>query len=143
MPAIRAGTIDAQENPLTNIWNFEIYKYHRWITLTGHFFGATVCLCNADFYNKLNSEERAALDTSASAATEFQRELAAADDKSVAAKLKTADVELIHLTSSEVDNFKQVVQPTVESVLARFPASVTDSLARHGHVASQANSTAS
>jgi len=128
MPAIRAGTIDAQENPLTNIWNFEIYKYHPWITLTGHFFGATFCLCNADFYRGLSTQEKLALDSSAVAATAFQRELATADDKTVAAKLRAADVELIHLTPAELGNFRQAVQPAVDSLLARYPSTITESL---------------
>jgi TRAP-type C4-dicarboxylate transport system substrate-binding protein len=143
MPAIRASTIDAQENPLTNIWNFEIYKYHRWITLTGHFFGATFCLCNADFYSRLSSAERTALDNSAAAATAYQRELAVADEKNVAAKLNSVDVELIHLTSAELEKFKQVVQPTIDSVLARFPSKVTDLLPGHDHFPGQANNSAS
>jgi TRAP-type transport system periplasmic protein len=42
LAAVRAGTIDAQDNSLTNIYNFEIYRHHRHVTLTGHFFANEV-----------------------------------------------------------------------------------------------------
>jgi TRAP-type transport system periplasmic protein len=35
---VRSGAIEAQENPLTNTCNFGIHWYHRYITLSGHFF---------------------------------------------------------------------------------------------------------
>ena len=34
----------AQDNPLTNIYNFDVHKHHRYITLSGHFYGLTVLL---------------------------------------------------------------------------------------------------
>jgi TRAP-type C4-dicarboxylate transport system substrate-binding protein len=37
LAAVQAGTIDAQENLLTNLYNFGIHTQHRYITLTGHF----------------------------------------------------------------------------------------------------------
>ena len=30
----------AQDNPLTNIYNFGVHRHHRYITLSGHFWGA-------------------------------------------------------------------------------------------------------
>ena len=38
LEAIRAGTVDAQDNSLTNMWNFRICDRHPHVTLTGHFF---------------------------------------------------------------------------------------------------------
>ena len=37
--AAKSGRIDAQENPLTNTYNFGTHRYHRHITLSGHFYG--------------------------------------------------------------------------------------------------------
>ena len=35
---IKAGTIDAQENPLTNTVTYGVHKFHRFHTLTNHFY---------------------------------------------------------------------------------------------------------
>ena len=37
--AIEKNDIDAQENPLTNYWNFGVYKKQEFVTLTSHVFG--------------------------------------------------------------------------------------------------------
>ena len=36
--AIKAGTIDAQENPLTNTVTYGVHKFHRFHTLSNHFY---------------------------------------------------------------------------------------------------------
>ena len=35
---IKAGTIDAQENPLTNTVTYGVHKFHRFHTVTNHFY---------------------------------------------------------------------------------------------------------
>ena len=34
--AVADGTVDAQENPLTNILNFELHRHHPFVSLTAH-----------------------------------------------------------------------------------------------------------
>ncbi len=51
LASVKSGSIDAQENPLTNIYNFGIHEHHRYITLSGHFFGAAVLLCHRASYD--------------------------------------------------------------------------------------------
>jgi TRAP-type C4-dicarboxylate transport system substrate-binding protein len=46
------GDIDAQENPLRSIYNFNMHKHHRHITLTGHIFGVSLFLCNRNTYDR-------------------------------------------------------------------------------------------
>ena len=41
---LRTGQVDAQENPLTNIYNFGLHKTHRHITLTRHLLGVALVL---------------------------------------------------------------------------------------------------
>ena len=36
--AIKAGTIDAQENPLANTVTYGVHKFHRFHSLTNHFY---------------------------------------------------------------------------------------------------------
>jgi C4-dicarboxylate-binding protein DctP len=128
MPAIEAGTVDAQENPLTNIWNFRIYEHHRWITLTGHLFGPSLLLCNAAFYDGLTDDEQASLDKAAADATALQRQCAAAEDELIASRLTETDSELISLTPSELGLFKAAVQPVLDDVLTRHPQELTSML---------------
>ncbi len=125
MPAVKSGTVDAQENPLTNIWNFKIHEYHRWITLTGHFLGSSLLLCNAEFFDRLAEYERAELSRAALTATAKQREYAAAEDALIMTRLGETDNEMITLTEPELAAFRQSVQSIVDEVLAGFPPNLT------------------
>ena len=44
---IGGDRFQAQDNPLTNIYNFGVHHHHRYITLSSHFWGASAFVCNA------------------------------------------------------------------------------------------------
>ena len=52
--AIENNDIDAQENPLTNYWNFGVYKKQKFITLTSHILSFCLFVINNDYFNKLS-----------------------------------------------------------------------------------------
>jgi TRAP-type C4-dicarboxylate transport system substrate-binding protein len=104
----------AQDNPLTNTYNFGVHKHHRYHTLTGHFFGASVFICNAARYADWPADVRAAVDEAAPEATRYQRQLAAAEDEAMLKKLKTEDVELITPSAAEHAAFVDALAPMLE-----------------------------
>ena len=61
-----------------NIYNFGVHTYHRYITLSGHLFGATGMICNEEHYRNWPPDVQAAVDEAAREATALQRRLAAA-----------------------------------------------------------------
>lgn len=113
---IATGKFQAQDNPLTNIYNFGVHKYHRYITLSGHFFGASALACNEAQYQSWPPDVRAAVEAAALAATALQRRLAAAEDTDVLEKLDPRDNEIIRLTAAERGAFVDAVRP----VTARY-----------------------
>ena len=110
---IASGRFQAQDNPLTNIYLFGIHNHHRYITLSGHFFGASALACNAAHYLSWPPEVRSAVDDAAREATALQRRLAAAEDTEVLAKLDPRDNEVIHLTAAEHAAFVDAVRPVL------------------------------
>jgi TRAP-type C4-dicarboxylate transport system substrate-binding protein len=120
VPAVRSGEVDAQDNPLTNIRNFGFLDYHRWITLTGHFFGSAALLCHAPSYESWPDDVRAAVDEAAAIATSAQRGFASAEDEAVLAEIDPERNEIIHLTEDERAAFVDAVKPLVDEQRARF-----------------------
>jgi tripartite ATP-independent transporter DctP family solute receptor len=118
--AVQSGAIEAQENPLTNTYNFGIHRLHRYIILSGHFFGAAVLLCHQAQYASWPPEVRQAVLEAASEATAVQRQLAAAEDEGVLARLRPAKNEIIHLTEAERALFVAAVEPVIEEQRQRF-----------------------
>jgi TRAP-type C4-dicarboxylate transport system substrate-binding protein len=103
----------AHDNPLTNIYNFGVHNYHRYITLTSHFWGASAFVCNAAHYRGWPAEVRAAVDAAAREATANQRELAAAEDAQMMPKFDPAQNEIIALTDAERAAFMKAVEPVL------------------------------
>ena len=122
LAAAAAGTIDAQENPLTNTFNFGLHRHHRYITLSGHFFGAAVLLCNEAQFGQWPVEVQGAVGEAAAAATAAQRSFAANDDETMLAALREAGNEVVTLSSRERAGFAAAVAPLVATQRQRFGA---------------------
>jgi len=104
----------AQDNPLTNIYNFGVHKHHRYITLTAHFWGASAFVCNTAQYLGWPQDLQAAVQAAAREATTYQRKLAAAEDAEIMKKLDPAINEVIELTEDERGAFRKAVQPVLD-----------------------------
>jgi TRAP-type transport system periplasmic protein len=117
---VAGDRFQAQDNPLTNTYNFGVHKYHRYITLTGHLFGGCAMICNAEHYRSWPAEVRAAVDEAAPQATAFQWQLAAAEDAEVLAKLDPRENEVIEPTAAEHAAFVAAVQPVLEKYRKTF-----------------------
>ena len=113
---IGTDRFQAQDNPLTNIFNFGVHRHHRYITLSGHFFGMSALICNAAHYNRWPLEVQAAVEAAAVEATALQRRLAAAEDDEIMAKLDPRHNDIVRLTDAERAGFVRAVEP----VLAKY-----------------------
>jgi TRAP-type C4-dicarboxylate transport system substrate-binding protein len=114
----------AQDNPLTNIYNFGVHNHHRYITLSSHFWGASCFVCNADHYRGWPKDVQSAVDDAAKQATACQRALAAAEDAEMMKKFDPAKNELIRLTDAEREAFVLAVEPVVDRHRREFGAAL-------------------
>jgi TRAP-type C4-dicarboxylate transport system substrate-binding protein len=110
---IASDRFDAHDNPLTNILTFGVHRHHRYITLSRHFFGASLLVCNASHYQSWPPPVRAAVDEAAATATALQRRLADAEDQDALNRLDPRGNEVIHPTPAEHAAFVAAVQPVV------------------------------
>src|SRR5262245_24663593 len=110
---IGGGRFDAQDNPLTNIYTFGVHRHHPYITLSAHFFGASVLIAGARQFQSWPPEVRAAVEAAAEEATVFQRQLAASEDEGVLEKLDMRENDVIELTPEEHAAFVAAVEPVL------------------------------
>lgn len=120
LASVRAGTIDAQENPLTSIYNFSIHEHHRYITLSSHFFGAAVLLCHQASYDAWPAEIQRAVTSAAAEATQLQRQFATAEDDEIMSRLDPTQNDIVHLTDAARTAFTQRLAPLVDEQRAQF-----------------------
>jgi len=111
---IASGKFDAQENPLTNSYNFGVHNFHRYFTLSGHLFGAAAFICKEARYQGWPQDVRTAVDALAREATAYQHQLAAAEDAEILPKLDPSRNEVIRLTDAERAAFIKAAQPVLD-----------------------------
>jgi C4-dicarboxylate-binding protein DctP len=118
--AVATRAIDAQENPLTNLVNFDLHKKHRFVSLTGHFFGVALLLANRAALRALSADDRAALDAAVRLATAAQRAYAAAEDAECLRLLKADGVAVLGADAIDMAGFRGAVASVVEHETARL-----------------------
>ena len=111
---IAGDRFDAQDNPLTNIYNFNVHKHHRYITLSGHVYGVACLMVNRAQYESWPAQVQRAADTAAAEATVLQRRLAAAEDADILKKMDPAENEIVRLTAEEHRAFTEAVRPVTD-----------------------------
>ncbi len=110
---IATERFEAQENPLTNSFNFNVHHYHRYFTLSGHFFGTSALICSNAQYGGWPRELQQAIDVAGREATAHQHKLAAQEDDEVLAQMNETDNEVIRLSAAEREAFVKAVEPVV------------------------------
>jgi TRAP-type transport system periplasmic protein len=108
-----------------------VHKHHRYITLSGHLFGAAALICNKAAYGSWPANVRKAVDEAAAEATQYQHRLAAEEDAEILARIDPRENEVISLTDTERAAFIEAVQPVLAKYRSELPAEIFE-LARGG-----------
>jgi len=118
--AVDTGTVDAQENPLTNTYNFELHKTHKHITLSRHLLGVAVLLFNQDAFNSWSESFRKIVIRAANQATKQQRVFAEQEDTVCMKALTAAGCKLVELSADERNAFQQETAAEVSITRSQF-----------------------
>jgi TRAP-type transport system periplasmic protein len=117
---ITAGTIDAQENPLSNTVTYGVHKFHRFHTLSNHFYiSRPIFLHRAAFDAWPGDLQRAMRDAVTDAIT-FQRKLHVQEEEDARKAIEAQGCEIVELTAGEHDAFRAAVQPLLDDARGSF-----------------------
>jgi len=119
--AVEKNDIDAQENPLTNYWNFGVYKKQEFVSLTSHIFGFCLFVINDDYFNKLSDLNKKFLINKSKETTKFQRRLAISEDDILIKKIKSKNIIIKNIDQDGLENFKSATNNFHESYFQTYP----------------------
>jgi TRAP-type transport system periplasmic protein len=108
---IKAGTIDAQENPFANTVTYGVHKFHRFHTVTNHFYISRPIFLHRTAFEGWPEDLQRAMQTAVRRAVEFQRELAIEEDRAARAAILDEGCEIVALTADEHAAFRAAVAP--------------------------------
>ncbi len=118
--AIKAGTIDAQENPLANTVDYEVHRFHRYHTLTGHSYLSRGLYCNRAAFESWPAALQVAMEAATREAISLQRELAIREEDIARKTMESAGCEIVELTPAERAAFVRAVEPLHGEARERF-----------------------
>jgi TRAP-type transport system periplasmic protein len=108
---IKAGTLDAQENPLANTVTYGVHNFHKFHTLTYHFYISRPIFLHRTSFDAWPPELQRAMRNAVAEAVAFQRRLAIEENDSARRTIEAAGCELVELNAKEHDTFVAAVQP--------------------------------
>jgi TRAP-type transport system periplasmic protein len=108
---IKAGTLDAQENPLANTVTYGVHKFHKFHTLTSHFYISRPVFLHRAAFDAWPDDLKRAMQDAVTAAVAFQRQLAVEEHETSRKAIEDAGCEIVELNANEHAAFVDAVQP--------------------------------
>jgi len=111
---ISTGQVDAQENPLANTVAYGVDRVHKFVTMTGHLYGARGLFANRAAFEGLPPDVRVVVVRAAAGAVALQRRLASENERELRTRLEGAGLEFVDLTVEERSVFREASRPAIE-----------------------------
>lgn len=108
---IKAGALDAQENPLANTVTYGVHKLHKFHTLSYHFYISRPIFLHRPSFEGWPESLRSAMQTAVNEAVAFQRKLAVEEHDESYKAIEAEGCEINALTPKEHEAFVAAVQP--------------------------------
>jgi tripartite ATP-independent transporter DctP family solute receptor len=108
---IKAGTLDAQENPLANTVTYGVHKFHKFHTLSSHFYISRPIFFHRTAFDAWPDDLKRAMQKAVTQAVAFQRKLAVEENEQSRQAILDAGCEIVELDAREHAAFVEAVQP--------------------------------
>ena len=105
--ALQTKMIDAQENPLSTIYSNKFYEVNPYCCLTRHSYTSTFVFMNADVYNSLSDNQKAAIDKANEAATAASKTAAETAEAEYEELLEAEGMTIYEPTAEELAGFQE------------------------------------
>jgi TRAP-type C4-dicarboxylate transport system substrate-binding protein len=117
---IKAGTLDAQENPLANTVTYGVHKFHKFHTLSYHFYISRPIFLHRPSFAAWPAELQRAMQAAVNEAVAYQRKLAVEENEQSYKAIVAEGCEINELTPKEHDAFVGAVQPLLADVRTTY-----------------------
>jgi TRAP-type C4-dicarboxylate transport system substrate-binding protein len=117
---IKAGTLDAQENPLANTVTYGVHKFHKYHTLTSHFYISRPIFLHRPTFESWPADVQEAMREAVRDSVAYQRKLAVEEHEWARGEIEAAGCEIVSLSAREHEAFVAAVQPLLKDARREF-----------------------
>ena len=108
---IKANILDAQENPLANTVTYGVHRFHKFHTLTSHFYISRPVFLHRTSFDAWPDDLKRAMRQAVTQAVAFQRQVAVEEHEASRRIIEDAGCEIVELNAKEHAAFVAAVQP--------------------------------
>ena len=108
---VKAGTLDAQENPFSNTVTYGVHNFHRFHTATSHFYISRPIFFHRPTFDAWPQELQEEMRAAVAEAVAFQRDLHEKEEEDSQVDIRNAGGEIIELTPEQHQAFVAAVTP--------------------------------
>jgi tripartite ATP-independent transporter DctP family solute receptor len=125
--ALKTGTVDGQENPITLIEAMKFYEAQKYLSMTNHAYTVSNVVMNLKKYEELKPEYQKALHEALHEAVVWQRRLDRELEGKALAKMKAAGLQVED--RPDVEAFRKIVADVVaEDYVKKFGREILDKI---------------
>ncbi len=108
---IKAGEIDAQENPLTNTVTYGVHKFHRFHTISNHFYISRPIFLHRPTFDAWPDDLKSAMQRAVTESVRFQRDLHVKEEEDAQRAIEAEGCEIVEFNSEQHAAFAAAVRP--------------------------------
>ena len=109
--SLQNGTVDGQENPISQTYSSHFHEVQKFMTLDGHIYACNPLLISKIAKDKLTDEQYKILVDTANEVRDWQRELTANSETEMMKDMETHGMKITTLTPEEKQKFIDTVSP--------------------------------
>lgn len=117
---IAGGALEAQENPFANTVTYGVHKFHRYHTVTNHFYISRPIFAHRDSVDGWPDALKAAMYKAVQDAVGFQRGLSEQEAIDARKEIEAEGGAIVELSAGELDAFIEAVRPQLEDAREIF-----------------------
>jgi tripartite ATP-independent transporter DctP family solute receptor len=111
--ALKQGTVDAQENPLSIIFHNKYYEAQKHLALTNHVYNSMVHVMSKKTWDKLTPDQQKIIKEESKKAGDYMREQVQKEEANLVKQLKEKGMQV---TTPNVADFKAKMQPAYDKI---------------------------
>ena len=117
---IKAGTIDAQENPFANTVTYGVHNFHKYHTASSHFYISRPIFFHRATFDAWPEELQQEMRAAVKDAVAFQRTMKDQEETDAAQMIRAAGGEIAELEPEELQDFISAIQPIHAEAKAQY-----------------------
>lgn len=108
---VKAGTIDAQENPFANTVTYGVHHFHKYHTASGHFYISRPIFFHRPTFDAWPDELQQEMRAAVTEAVALQRDMKDQEEKDAAQAIREVGGDIIELSPKELAAFASAIKP--------------------------------